>query len=435
VHSKDWGSAVIHQIPEKGNQPLVSYRQGGDDFILIDYGYGAFDLNYRCRAVALYQKLKEQKGDISFPDGMHTGMACGNSLMLYYDGLKIPRQKILDLLLKLEAEIGDLSEAKLPCRKFKLPLTFKSKKQDMAIQRYIETQRPYASYLPDTMDFVAKNNAFTDQQFRDVFLNSVLMVVAVGFFCALPIGLPIDPRKRMNCPKMNPSRVFTPEGQASWGGSCMALYNVESPGGYMPTGLTIPGVDILGSKKGYSAEKPWLFEDFDQITFYEVSEEEYEKQMAIFHSGRYEYEWEDVEFDLKEHNQLLRDTKQEVEKIRAEQREAQAKMDKLEKELLEKWAKEKEEGKISMDTVEELLNDPDISPIEAPLNANVWKVEIKEGDKIEKEKIVTILEAMKLEIPVRAEEDMVGWTVEKVLVKPNDVVQAGNPLILLRKPE
>ena len=71
--------------------------------------------------------------------------------------------------------------------------------------------------------------------------------------------------------------------------------------------------------------------------------------------------------------------------------------------------------------------------IEAPLNANVWKVEIKEGDKIEKEKIVTILEAMKLEIPVRPEDEMEGATVEKVLVKPNDVVQAGNPLILLRK--
>ena len=43
---------------------------------------------------------------------------------------------------------------------------------------------------------------------------------------------------------MNPSRVFTPEGQVSWGGSCMALYNVESPGGYQLTGLTIPGVDV-----------------------------------------------------------------------------------------------------------------------------------------------------------------------------------------------
>lgn len=138
----------------------------------------------------------------------------------------------------------------------------------------------------------------------------------------------------------------------------------------MPTGLTIPGVDILGSKKGYSAEKPWLFEDFDQITFYEVSEEEYEEKMKVFHSGRYEYETEDVEFDLKEHNQLLRETKDEVAKIRAEQREAQAKMDKLEKELLEKWAKEKEEGKISMNTVEELLNGK--HPPLFPLPTNLW---------------------------------------------------------------
>jgi biotin carboxyl carrier protein len=109
-----------------------------------------------------------------------------------------------------------------------------------------------------------------------------------------------------------------------------------------------------------------------------------------------------------------------------------------------------EAGKISMDTVEELLNDkhiifaqswlhcwlqqdPDITSIEAPLNANVWKVEIKEGAKIEKEKVVTILETMKLEISARSEDKMTGWVVEKVLVRPNDVVQAGNPLVLLRK--
>lgn len=354
--SRDWGSAIIHQIQEKGSQPLVSYRQGGDDFLLVDYGHGAFDLNYRCRAVALYKKLQEGTGDITFSSGLYTGMACGNSLMLYYDGLKIPRQKLLDYLVHLESELGDLSTSKIPSRRFRLPLTFISRKQEASIQRYIETQRPYASYLPDTMDFIAKNNAFTQQQFRDVFLNASLMMVAVGFFTALPLCLPIDPRQRMNCPKMNPSRVFTPEGQVSWGGSCMAMYNVESPGGYMPSGMSIPGVDILGSKKGYSPEKPWLFEDFDQITFYEVEEEEYERQMKVFHSGRYEYEWEDVEFDLAEHNQLLRDTKDEVAEIRKKQREAQAEMDKNEKEMLEKWNKEKEAGKVSGNVVEELLH-------------------------------------------------------------------------------
>lgn len=49
--------------------------------------------------------------------------------------------------------------------------------------------------------------------------------------------------------------------------------------------------------------------------------------------------------------------------------------------------------------------------------------------------MVTILEAMKLEIAVRAESTVVGGKVEKILIKPNDVVEAGKPLILVRKAE
>jgi urea carboxylase len=40
---------------------------------------------------------------------------------------------------------------------------------------------------------------------------------------------------------------------------------------------------------------------------------------------------------------------------------------------------------------------------------------------------------MKLEIPVKADQDMEGATVEKMIVKPNDVVEAGKPLMLLKK--
>lgn len=77
--------------------------------------------------------------------------------------------------------------------------------------------------------------------------------------------------------------------------------------------------------------------------------------------------------------------------------------------------------------------DPDIIAIQAPLNANVWKVEVKEGDQLSKEQLVAVLEAMKLEIPVKAEVE--GGLVEKVLVKPNDVVEAGKPLVLVRHPK
>ncbi len=47
--------------------------------------------------------------------------------------------------------------------------------------------------------------------------------------------------------------------------------------------------------------------------------------------------------------------------------------------------------------------------------------------------MVTILEAMKLEIAVRADDEIAGAKVEKLLVRPNDVVKAGDPVALVRK--
>lgn len=89
----------------------------------------------------------------------------------------------------------------------------------------------------------------------------------------------------------------------------------------------------------------------------------------------------------------------------------------------------------SSDNLANILTDPEIIAIEAPVNANVWKVEVKEGDEIKEGQTVSILEAMKLEIPVKAEANMSGAKVEKMVVKPNDVVDAGKPLMLLRKPK
>ena len=420
---------------------------------------------------------KSQSGDKA-PDGLINTVGCCASktglpptlnsgmltvflaLLIYYDGLKIPQKMLIDHLVKLESELGDLSTSRVPSRLFKLPIIFDHPKQDAALTRYMETQRPYASYLPDNMDFVAKNNGLSVQELKDIFTKSSLIAVSVGFFAALPLCLPIDPRQRINCPKvstcpapkhtlfcpftptypaksdsrpqMNPSRVFTPEGQVSWGGSCMALYNIESPGGYQLTGLTIPGCDILGSKNHYSLQRPWLFEDFDQLTFYEVSQQEYERQLALFKSGRYDYEVKDVVFDMAEHNKLLQETRGEVEVVKEKQAEAQMEMQKKEEELMARWTAEKAKGKIPVDKVEALLSDPGIEKVASPLNANVWKVVAEEGADVEGGDVVAVLEAMKLEIAVEVEEGTRG-TVERLLVRPGDVCAAGDPLVLVRK--
>lgn len=202
----DYGKAVVYEIQEKGDQPLTRYRQGADDYLLVEYGDGTLDLNHRCRVTALLKALGESQGDISFSNGLINTVGCCCSLLISYDGTKMPQKRLVAHLVALEAQLGDLSSTQVPSRLFKLPITFKNPRQALALQRYMETQRPYASYLPDNMEFVAKNNELTRKELENIFLNSKLIAIAVGFFAALPLCLPVDPRLRINCPKVDPSR-------------------------------------------------------------------------------------------------------------------------------------------------------------------------------------------------------------------------------------
>lgn len=160
----------------------------------------------------------------------------------------------------------------------------------------------------------------------------------------------------MSCPKQNPSRVFTPAGTVSWGGSCQSIYPVDSPGGYQMIGRTVPCFDLLGSKAGFTPTRPWLFQDFDLITYEQVSEAELDDVLALFESGRYEFKFEETVFDMAEHNALLEDTADEVKEIRARQTIAQNEMTKAENESLAKWREDKAKNKVDESTVDSLLD-------------------------------------------------------------------------------
>jgi acetyl-CoA carboxylase biotin carboxyl carrier protein len=61
--------------------------------------------------------------------------------------------------------------------------------------------------------------------------------------------------------------------------------------------------------------------------------------------------------------------------------------------------------------------------IRAEMVANVWKVVAKKGDEITDADPIVILESMKMEIPVHAED---AGTVVEVAVSEGDVVQEGD---------
>jgi acetyl-CoA carboxylase biotin carboxyl carrier protein len=64
--------------------------------------------------------------------------------------------------------------------------------------------------------------------------------------------------------------------------------------------------------------------------------------------------------------------------------------------------------------------------IKAHITGTVWKIEVKVGDKVEEGTVVAILESMKMEMPVEAEEEGV---IEEILVTEEQAVTEGAPLM------
>ncbi|MFO0661007.1 MAG: biotin/lipoyl-binding carrier protein [Polyangiaceae bacterium] len=66
--------------------------------------------------------------------------------------------------------------------------------------------------------------------------------------------------------------------------------------------------------------------------------------------------------------------------------------------------------------------------IKAHITGTVWKIEVKVGDKVDEGTTVAILESMKMEMPVEAEE---SGTVAKILVTEGQAIAEGDGIVEL----
>lgn len=66
--------------------------------------------------------------------------------------------------------------------------------------------------------------------------------------------------------------------------------------------------------------------------------------------------------------------------------------------------------------------------IPASVNGNVWKILVKEGDKVVEDQTIIILEAMKMEIDIKAPCDGV---IKAIKTSPNDAVEEGQVLAIV----
>ncbi|MGB0872114.1 MAG: biotin/lipoyl-binding carrier protein [Solirubrobacterales bacterium] len=69
-----------------------------------------------------------------------------------------------------------------------------------------------------------------------------------------------------------------------------------------------------------------------------------------------------------------------------------------------------------------------MSEIQAHITGTVWKIEVNPGDAVEEGDTVVIIESMKMEMPVEAEDDGV---VKQILCTEGQAVDEGDALVVV----
>ena len=411
-------ATVLAELPAEGSRPRVVYRQAGDAYILMEYGDNVLDLALRLRVHLLMEALKAEP--LSGLEELAPGV---RSLQLRYDSRVLHQQALLDHLLSLELQLGDVANLKVPTRIVHLPMAFEDSATLGAVTRYRETVRSEAPWLPNNVDFLQRTNGLeTREQVRDILFDASYLILGLGdVYLDAPCAVPLDPRHRLLSSKYNPARTYTAEGTVGIGGMYMCIYGMDSPGGYQLVGRTLPIWNKFVKNAQFADGQPWLLHFFDQVRFYPVSEAELDTFRDAFREGRAEIRIEHTEFDFAEYTRFLDDNAEDITAFQTRQKAA------FDAEV-ELWRDDDPAAAQPITGVPDENDDLDGHLVSADMCGSVWKVLVEPGQRVEAGTPLLVVEAMKMELAVVA--PMAG-VVKSVRCQPGKPVSPGDALILL----
>lgn len=415
--------AVLATLKGKNGLPDVVYRPAGDNYMLVEYGELVLDLNLRFRIHALMQWLKDQhfEGIIDLTPGIR-------SLQIHFDSLVLGQKKLLSLLQQAESQLPDVTQMEVSSRTVYLPLAWEDSQTQLATERYMQTVRSDAPWCPDNVEFIRRINGLDSKQaVKDIVYSTNYLVMGLGdVYLGAPVATPLDPRHRLVTTKYNPARTWTPENAVGIGGAYMCVYGMEGPGGYQFVGRTTQMWSRYRKNPDFEKGMPWLLRFFDQIKFYEVSEQELMQMREDFKAGRLKLRVEEGILNLKEYNDFLIENEESISKFKAVQ---QANFD----EERNRWHEAGLAEYVS-ESLDAVTDDSEIQvpeggcAVESHMPGSIWKIECVSGDIVEEGATLAVIEAMKIEIPIIAPERM---KVEVITIEKGQTVKTGQVLFTL----
>ena len=407
-------TCVLAELPARRDRPAVTYRQAGDKYILLEYGPNVLDLRLRLRVHLLMEALTARglAGVAELSPGVR-------SVQIHYDSRVISQQALLAVLIELEQHLADVDTVKVPSRIVHLPMAFEDSATLGAVQRYRETVRAEAPWLPNNVDFIQRINGLSSRDdVRDIVFDAEYMVMGLGdVYLGAPCAVPLDPRHRLLTSKYNPARTYTAEGTVGIGGVYMCIYGMDSPGGYQLVGRTIPIWNKFLHNRQFG-EQPWLLRFFDRVRFYPVDEMELDRFRADFRAGRAVIAIEESMFDMAQHEDMLSQHADAIQAFQHRQHNAFVTEVAHWQTSTEVMA---EEVSAAMDVV--MVTG---TPLLCDMSGNVWKLLVESGQTVEEGQIVVVLEAMKMEFSVRAPH---AGQIGLVFCRPGKPVSAGECML------
>jgi len=288
-------AAVIDRREAKDGKPSITYRYAGDRGVLVEYGEMEFDLTLNFFMLAVDAALAARR-----PDGVVETAPGFRSILVAYDSARLPVADLVDHLREVHGSLQGEHGMTIPSRLVHMPIAFDDSSSREAVERYVRTIRKDAPNAEGgtNIDYIVRYNGFRDrEELYAAVLGSEQWTAFMGFFPGLPFMFPLDPRETIFVPKYNPTRTWTAEGAVGVGGPCIAIYPVESAGGYQLFGRTIPIYDVR-QRNAVFADSPLFMRPGDRIQFHRVDEDELEQAFADVHADRYRYRIEDNPFDV-----------------------------------------------------------------------------------------------------------------------------------------
>jgi urea carboxylase len=247
-------------------------------------------------------------------------------------------------------------------------------------------------------------------------------------YLGAPVATPLDPRHRLVTTKYNPARTWTPENAVGIGGAYLCVYGMEGPGGYQFVGRTVQMWNRYHQTADFTHGKQWLLRFFDQLRFYPVAADELLRMREDFPRGQCQLRIEPATLKLRDYRQFLATHAASIAEFKGRQQAA------FEAER-ERW---RANGQLTFDSEPASVVERDAQQalpagavaITSPVTGNVWTVGVKVGQSLAVDDEVLVLEAMKMEIPIRADE---AGEVLEVRCEPGTAVVAGDVLVVLKQ--